>query len=101
MKTIVEMTPITSCSASTCAYNVQSQCHAKAITVGNSTNPSCDTYLDSGRHTQNRSIQAGVGACKTTDCVANEDFECAAESVTIGKANGAITCLTYKKRTES
>lgn len=99
MKMIVEMPPVSSCNAAACAYNVDRQCHAKAVTIGNSASPSCDTFFDSGKHTINETGRAGVGACKTADCIANEDYECSAEGVTIGLVNGNVRCLTYRKRT--
>jgi hypothetical protein len=92
---VVEMPPVRSCSARQCAYNVNQSCHAKAITVGDVTNPECDTFLQSGSHNKEANRVAGVGACKVTGCRFNADFECTAESIQVGVKDNKINCLTY------
>lgn len=95
----VEIPAVHGCAASDCAYNVGSECHAKAITVGDGVHPGCDTYLDgiAGGHTHVDSI-AGVGACKVTGCAFNDDLECAAQSVSVGVQEGMASCMTYTER---
>jgi hypothetical protein len=79
-------------------YNADGACHAKAITVGNTINPDCDTYLVSAAHAGNVRIVAGVGACKVTGCQFNQDFECTAESIKVGFASDQIRCLTFQSK---
>lgn len=96
----VEMPAVTGCSIPDCAYNTESACHARAITVGNALRPECDTFFSmaqSGQeHTKAVQRQAGIGACKISDCSFNDDFECAAEGVSIGIKDGLVSCMTYE-----
>src|SRR5689334_4450220 len=98
MKVINEMPAIGSCAATQCAYNVNKNCHARAITVGHAQSPGCDTFLGVRQHSKETSRIAGVGACKVTSCKFNEDFECSAESVVVGYKGNHINCLTFSKR---
>ncbi|AMX04045.1 hypothetical protein A3224_04330 [Microbulbifer thermotolerans] len=89
-----DMPEVTQCVVSQCAFNANSSCHAKAITIGTGTEPDCDTYFGNHKHTQSQRT-AGVGACKMTDCKHNDDFECAADSIQVGDNGDGINCLTY------
>ena len=95
MHITVEMPGVTGCSATECAYNVDENCHARAITVGDGMHPGCDTYFKASGHTNGRDQPAGVGACKVTSCSYNDDFECSAESIDVGMTGGTINCLTF------
>ena len=97
MKMTIDMPAVAECTVTGCAYNMNSTCHAKAITVGDGVHPGCDTFLDGSRHTKRERI-AGVGACKVTGCSHNEDFECAADRITVGFMGSTINCLTYSAR---
>ena len=90
-----EMAPVSSCDAEHCGYNVNHQCHAKAITVGDYLNPGCDTFLDANRHSKEITRIAGVGACKIAGCRFNDDFECTAEKIKVGFLQQRINCLTF------
>ena|SRR3990167_2812242 len=97
-KVTIEMPLVSRCDVSRCGYNVNSSCHAKAITVGDYTNPGCDTFLDGSEHSKETKRIAGVGACKVVNCKYNEDFECTAENIIVGFAKKKINCLTYATR---
>lgn len=95
-----EMTLVSSCDAVRCSYNVNNNCHAKAITIGDGVDPGCDTFLSSFEHSHETNRQAGVGACKVSSCAHNEDFECVAEAVSIGIVDGEVKCLTFSSAAE-
>jgi hypothetical protein len=99
MTITIEMPPVQSCSVTDCAYNVDSDCHAKAITIGDGVHPGCDTYINgAGKHPVSGSSFAGVGACKVSSCVHNQDLECAATGIEVGIRNDMADCLTYTAR---
>ncbi|MFW5887853.1 MAG: DUF1540 domain-containing protein [Bacteriovoracia bacterium] len=95
MKMSFEMPILTECKITECAYNDKNNCHAKAITVGDSSNPRCDTYFENNQHVSSPSELAGVGACKVGPCKFNEDFSCTASEVQVGMDQGQIKCLTF------
>ena len=94
----IEMPKVKACSVKQCAYNMDSNCHAKAITVGDHKNPDCDTFFQSPAHTKHIARTAGVGACKVTHCQYNDDFECMANGIEVGVKANHIKCLTYAPR---
>lgn len=91
----VNMPIISKCTASECAYNKNQNCHAKAITVGDFSNPGCDTFFNNGQHSSRLEV-AGVGACKVSSCRHNRDFECSADNIEVGRIDGLMKCLTCK-----
>ncbi len=95
-KLCFEMPVVSQCSVYSCAYNVNSGCHAKAITIGDRKNPNCDTFLSATDHCKETKLSAGVGACKVEACKYNKDFECRAEKISVGFAKKTTYCLTYK-----
>ncbi|MHB1216050.1 MAG: DUF1540 domain-containing protein [Thiobacillus sp.] len=94
----IDMPIVSECLASECAYNVDMNCHAKAITVGNSLHAGCDTFFPGSGHTKATSRTAGIGACKSTNCTFNEDLECTTESIRVAPAAQEINCMTYAPR---
>lgn len=94
----LEMPVITKCGASECAYNVNSNCHARAITVGDSQHPGCDTFIMGSQHIAHAKQIAGIGACKTACCKHNEDLECMAEGIQVGLVNSQANCMTFAMR---
>ncbi len=92
---IVNMSKVTECKASECAYNVEMACHAIAITVGDGNRPMCDTFF---RTDMRKGVKgaAGVGACKVADCRHNSDYECGAPSIRVGNLVEAGGCLTFE-----
>lgn len=93
----IEITPVSGCSVQACAYNVKEQCHAKAITIGDSESPSCDTMMQASRHV-NSVKQAGVGACKVSSCIHNDELECSADSIKVGMKGQDVKCMTFSAR---
>ncbi len=99
MKTIaIEMPLVTKCMASACAYNVNTSCHARAITIGDATHPGCDTFLMGSLHIKDAQRTAGIGACKTAICKFNEDLECMADNVQVGMVRNEANCMTFALR---
>lgn len=96
MEMTIEMPRVESCDVSACIYNVESACHAKAITVGNGVAPGCDTYMHASQHVRNASVLAGVGACKVGGCEFNNDYECGASSIEVGARADGVFCMTYE-----
>lgn len=94
----IEMPLVSACSVTECAYNTEQHCHARAITVGDSVHPGCDTFLDSAAHAKMTQRNAGVGACKATACQFNDDYECTADQISVGHASASVCCLTYRGR---
>ena len=97
-KVIIEIPIVSKCDIKKCGYNVNNNCHAKAITVGDEMNPGCDTFFENKSHSRETKRIAGVGACKVSSCRHNNDYECTAEGVSVGFSDGKINCLTYKAK---
>lgn len=95
MITVSGISEVVECSISQCAYNVNSGCRARAITVGDGVHPGCDTFFKSTIHTSEVNSHAGVGACKVAACVHNDDLECKADSIRVGAHGGEVECLTF------
>ena len=92
----IDMSVVAECTVTDCAFNVNRNCHAKAITVGSSSvHPGCDTFYKVPNHTRDANRTAGVGACKVTACRYNHDFECTAGNVSVGKLENDPVCLTF------
>ena len=98
MKMTIEMPVVESCTISECGYNKNSQCHARAITIGDGVHPGCDTSFLGAPISANGNDMAGVGACKVTSCSFNEELECNAEQITVSMNKGNIQCATFQLR---
>ena len=94
----IDMPIVSECAASECAYNVDTSCHAKAITVGNSLHAGCDTFFPGSGHTRATDRTAGVGACKSAECKFNEDLECMTDSIRVAPTGQDVNCMTYSPR---
>ncbi len=92
---IVNMSKVSECKATDCAYNIETACHAIAITVGDGSSPMCDTFFKTDMRKSVKGT-AGVGACKVSDCRHNLDFECAASSIRVGTMGDNGACLTFE-----
>lgn len=97
MKISVDVPEVGNCAAKHCAFNRDGNCHAQAITVGNSIDPVCDTFIASGQHNK-RQPCAGVGACKVARCRHNDDLLCQADSVRVGMHGQHAKCETFDPR---
>ncbi len=91
----MEMPKVTDCQASECSYNSDGMCHAMAITIGDMTNPQCDTFCQSSSKGGDPTCIALVGACKTTSCTHNMSLECQAPGISVGYQSGEVDCLTF------
>ena len=99
MKNIcLEMPVIAKCLVNECAYNDDKNCHARAITVGDSRQPQCDTFMKGSHHVRQIQQIAGIGACKTAICKYNDDLECIADAVQVGMVKNAANCMTFALR---
>lgn len=99
MKTIaIEMPQVSECSVTECAYNVESGCRARAITVGDGVNPGCDTFFSASHHANDGRRTAGVGACKVSICQYNQDFECGADTIRVSIGSAEAKCMTFSPR---
>jgi hypothetical protein len=96
MKVTIDMPMVQRCSVDECAYNHDSCCHAKAITIGDGVHPGCDTFLSGSTGHTRASIMAGVGACKVSDCEYNDDLECSADSIEVAITGDTAECMTCK-----
>ena len=97
MKMTVEMPNVETCEVVSCAYNVGTECHARAITVGQGIHAMCDTFFVSDRHASGPQ-QAGVGACKVAGCRYNADYECGAPAIHVGLHDNHADCTTFAPR---
>jgi hypothetical protein len=93
-KRTFEMNIINNCEVTECAYNVDTTCNARAITVGDGDTPHCDTFYNHGNHVHGHN-EAGVGACKVSKCKYNKDLECTADSIKVGHKGPGAECLTF------
>jgi hypothetical protein len=96
MTSMQSLPTVGSCSATSCAYNESSSCHAGAITVAGD-NAACGTFVEISFR---GGVDAGgvVGACHRSECKFNDKLECTASSVRIGAGKDVADCLTYEAR---
>lgn len=98
MTKVIEMPEVMKCEAKGCAYNLDSTCHARGITVGDPQHRHlCDTIWTEQGHTR-RMECAGVGACREKTCKHNEDLECQADGISVSLSNGQAQCTTFSAR---
>lgn len=98
-KITIEMPAVRTCDVTNCTYNKQNRCSARAITIGDTKTPNCDTFVSDGNHTRTQMSAAGVGACKVRGCKYNDDYECMADSIDVTMKDGQTWCNTYTERT--
>ena len=90
------MSKVIKCDVTDCAYNVDNCCHTIAITVGDESNPRCDTFCQSTMKGGDADCTAGVGACKVSACTYNDNLECGAQEISIGYKGQEPDCLTFQ-----
>ncbi len=93
-----KMPVINQCEMTECAYNRERACHAIAITVGDETCPTCDTYFRQPQKGGVADMKGGVGACRSYECRYNEAFECSAPGVSVGRHGSHADCGTFARR---
>ena len=94
----MELVKIIECGATECAYNVDQQCHAMAITVGSSIDHRCDTFCGAPKKGGFPDVTATVGACKVEGCAHNSNLECSAPGIRVGHEESEVDCLTFMPR---
>jgi hypothetical protein len=94
----MEMPVIKSCDVTECAYNQKNECHALAITVGDSRGPMCDTFWRMDTKGGDPAQTGHVGACHMSQCMFNMDLECQAGGITVAKKGNEPDCITFKAR---
>lgn len=97
IKSCSDMPRVTDCTATECSYNMDSQCLAIAITVGDPSAPRCDTFFNISRKGGIQGLTGGVGACKVESCDYNSNLGCvASDGIEIStRSSGDACCMTY------
>lgn len=91
----IEMPDVMRCEVAECAYNAESACRARAITIGDQTFPGCDTFLNSTGEHSSASRVAGVGACKVAGCKHNRGLDCQADEIIVALSGAEPACQTF------
>ncbi len=94
----VQTPKVLDCNVTECSYNSNKQCHAVAITVGDSTCAMCDTYFKSSQKGGAMEVTGSVGACKEADCRHNKSLECSAPGIHVSNHMDHADCSTYARR---
>ncbi len=94
----MDMPVVNACEVGSCSYNRDRNCHALAITVGDSLHAHCDTFFSTSSKGGDPSAPGHVGACKMADCRHNVDLECQAPGIAVGYRQDQADCLTYAPR---
>ena len=90
---------ILDCDMADCSYNKSKQCHAIAITVGDTSCPLCDTYAQSAKKGGDMNLTGCVGACKTDSCKFNQSLECkATNGIRVKQHSDHPDCSTFSSR---
>ncbi|MBW8001873.1 MAG: DUF1540 domain-containing protein [Planctomycetes bacterium] len=92
----MECSRVKKCEVADCAYNASEICHAIAVTIGDSSNPKCDTYCLSAVQGGDIECMANVGACKVAACKFNMSLECQADEICVGYKENEPDCLTFQ-----
>lgn len=95
------MPEVSECSVQACGFNKNSNCHARAITIGERNVPECGTFFttsDISAHAKSEGRISGVGACKIADCIHNDDYECMANDIVVAFSHDHANCQTYARR---
>jgi hypothetical protein len=84
------------CEISQCAYNLDNQCHAIAITIGgDAAHHSCDTFCGPMKKGREKNKIAGVSACKVASSMFNKRLECNSPDIMVSYNRDEIDCLTF------
>lgn len=94
--TTMDMPVVNQCTAESCAFNHDQNCHALAITIGEPSHATCDTFVTSSVEGGDPAATGHVGACKMNDCRYNDHLECRAPGISVGYDHDLVDCLTYQ-----
>lgn len=92
----MEITKVRKCEVTECAYNTDNCCHAIAITIGDESNPMCDTFCQSAVKGGDNEATACVGACKVSSCQHNDSLECQCPEIEVGYQGYDADCLSFE-----
>ncbi len=73
---VMEMSKVTKCKVSDCAYNENDLCYAETITLGEGRPPRCLTYQ--------MSSAAGAGDSQGSSCRFDVDLKCQSPEIFVG-----------------
>lgn len=92
--TTLELTEIGSCNVSSCAFNANNGCQAKAVTIGETSSAACGTFYV-GTASVAASGSTGVATCKAVSCKHNRNLTCGAEAIVVANAATGPVCQTF------
>ena len=94
----MDMTTISSCNMSACAYNADSMCHTRAINVGY--HAECSTYVQGGERGGLKELTGGIGACMAANCKFNNKLECSAGGVDVAGHRSHADCKSFSLKSD-
>ncbi len=92
----MNMTPVSECNMSTCAFNSSAMCHTRAINVG--FHAECNTYLHGSEKGGLKDVTGGIGACMASNCKFNNRLECTASDIDVSGHQGHADCAKFADR---
>jgi hypothetical protein len=92
----MNMTEISKCGMSVCAYNKAGSCHTLGITVG--PHAECNTYVHHTSRGGFPEVNGGIGACLAASCRFNDQLECRAPDVKVASDDKHADCTTFEKK---
>jgi hypothetical protein len=92
----MNMTGISKCAMSKCAYNSEGSCHTPGITVG--PHAECNTYVHHSSRGGFQEVKGGIGACLAASCKFNDKLECQAPAVNVTSDDKHADRSTFEKK---
>lgn len=86
---------VVTCKVTECSYNMQEQCRAPQIEVGDD-HPRCDTFTTSGATPSTKQEMPTVGACHVKHCSFNKSDNCDAPGITVMHHTSHADCGSYR-----
>ncbi len=93
----MNMTPVSNCGMSSCAFNSKEMCHTRAINVG--FHAECNTYVHGSETGGIKDVTGGIGACMASNCKFNDRLECTASSIGVSGHQIHADCKSFSQRT--
>ena len=94
----MNMTTVSTCNMSTCAFNAGGICHTPGINIG--PHAECNTYIHASSRGGFPDLQGGVGACMASDCKFNDQLECKAPKVNVEIDGKHADCQTFQSKSK-
>jgi len=91
----MDMSEVSKCNMSTCAYNIDGACHTLGINIG--PHAECNTYVHASSRGGFEGVQSGVGACMTSNCKFNVKLECRATKINVAVDGKHADCKTFSE----